>query len=765
MSSTMAELMQTRVITLSDHLTPSYADNLLNAPNEHVALQPMDMSRNLIRIMFPDYKNDDHIAHIVPSDRLQPNQLKNVMQHRTMVIDNPGFKWPMFGHREDQWESAQLKVPNPILLPLFPRASKQVKLPSGDTETSRILEFTQADLNLYLDTVHQKKRLSHSSSRHHINWLAVFESLEQAVEGLASFEFYPNTTADGTRNECLFVSIHKPNDDDLDTTIAAKFGWLFKQTFPSVGIWTRDFNAYREYRQKAKRFSQYARSPLPILVSESFSSRWLPYQGVSKGIIDKNPLDWWFAARDAGLSSCPMPGWRLDANHLVWHSKPKVLGVGGFGRVISTEYHISQLRSGKRFTHAGHRKILQHADTKFKGWGKIPVAVAVKYVKGGYASQPHHLLRTMYEKCWSIMLELLPPARANTSQGVLEFDARYITKTFGYITHDNYIGLVMEHMHSNLADQIDAYAATLKYVAQRDYVSSSVSFQQGYDGLTGGGNNLSSTNNTNMAPSPQFVSQISLEEEASVGEAMDDLNFPVVLAKLGLDGLPRGDFEMDLRHINQQIQPRSPMWMNQDGYETPQAVDMDELTREYKKFLRKLPDGRRTPTEWIGGMVNVAHALAFMHLHGLVHRDLKPANILFDDKGVGKLADLTFVMEMRTVDTIAGTTGYIPPGLSEIGITRMLEGAAPGTGHVQNSEGYYDYPDGAADIYSYGVCLREIAVVRSPDDPIRAALLILGNQCVSMIPGVEGPQSPIINMVDVYLQVTKIYQDALNLGL
>ena len=144
-----------------------------------------------------------------------------------------------------------------------------------------------------------------------------------------------------------------------------------------------------------------------------------------------------------------------------------------------------------------------------------------------------------------------------------------------------------------------------------------------------------------------------------------------------------------------------------------------------------------------------------LHEKNIIHRDLKPANILIAGNGDGKLSDFTFVMYFGVVDSVAGTDGYIAAGLFEIGISNAGIGRAPGQGRLQGSTGYYNYPDAKADIFAFGVCLREIAMVRSPQDPIRIALLTLGNQC----------ENTDTDMENVYLQLVQIETDAIRMGL
>lgn len=72
--------------------------------------------------------------------------------------------------------------------------------------------------------------------------------------------------------------------------------------------------------------------------------------------------------------------------------------------------------------------------------------------------------------------------------------------------------------------------------------------------------------------------------------------------------------------------------------------------------------------EKIGVLHQLAHALAFLHQHGLVHRDLKPSNILITTGGVVKVLD--FGMATHAAEQcptlgesteLAGTPGFMSP--------------------------------------------------------------------------------------------------------
>ena len=329
--------------------------------------------------------------------------------------------------------------------------------------------------------------------------------------------------------------------------------------------------------------------------------------------------------------------------------------------MISTEYDI---RSSPRHALAGHRRIVKFAATRpeLRKSNTVPVTVAVKYIKGGYAEQAHQLLRTMVEKTWCLLLESLPPVMSPNLR--VEFDSRYIVRTFGYITHDNYIGLVMEQMASNLADQIDAYVVTMKYLLQKQQVD----------------NTEESIRFASMGINEPTLSTLHTTVFPGDSESPDDVVIENDNVFANIRGVSGGGFgQWFANGAPSHIHPRTELWRKQPPYEAPQVVDLDELHKEYEKMLQKVPmNVRQTPTKWVTIMKHIAHALNFMHLHGLIHRDLKPANILIAGNGDGKLSDFTFVMYFGVVDSVAGTDGYIAAGLFEIGISNAGIGVRPG---------------------------------------------------------------------------------------
>lgn len=113
--------------------------------------------------------------------------------------------------------------------------------------------------------------------------------------------------------------------------------------------------------------------------------------------------------------------------------------------------------------------------------------------------------------------------------------------------------------------------------------------------------------------------------------------------------------------------------------------------------LASAPLAPRQAVRWVG---QIAVALEFAHVHGVIHRDVKPANILINHHGDAVLTDFGIAQSASKTGAFApsiGTLRYMAP--------EQLDGGEVGP---------------PADIYSLGVLLHEVLTGRSPysaDDP------------------------------------------------
>jgi serine/threonine protein kinase len=107
--------------------------------------------------------------------------------------------------------------------------------------------------------------------------------------------------------------------------------------------------------------------------------------------------------------------------------------------------------------------------------------------------------------------------------------------------------------------------------------------------------------------------------------------------------------------------------------------------------LTKSPPTLEETTRWLS---EIAAALEYAHLHGVIHRDIKPANILIDHHGRALLADFGIAQSAQKSGTFApslGTLRYMSP--------EQLEGKAATP---------------QSDVYSLGVVLHESLTGRVP---------------------------------------------------
>ena len=168
--------------------------------------------------------------------------------------------------------------------------------------------------------------------------------------------------------------------------------------------------------------------------------------------------------------------------------------------------------------------------------------------------------------------------------------------------------------------------------------------------------------------------------------------------------------------------------LNHDGIVPVHDVGVDgDICFIVSDFLEggsladRLSKGRPSTQEAIRWISEVADALEFAHIHGIVHRDIKPANILIDRHGRAKLADFGIAQSSVKTGEFApslGTLRYMSP--------EQLEGKPA---------------DNRSDIYSLALVLYELLTGQLPYSSLEPSVvrreIVEGR--VRLLPSVPSP--------------------------
>jgi serine/threonine-protein kinase len=152
---------------------------------------------------------------------------------------------------------------------------------------------------------------------------------------------------------------------------------------------------------------------------------------------------------------------------------------------------------------------------------------------------------------------------------------------------------------------------------------------------------------------------------------------------------------------------------------------------EGETLAAHLARGPMRPRDAAALLAEIARAVHFAHVRGILHRDLKPSNILLDGQGRPHITDFGLAKRTATNDdpqgasltqsgNLVGTPAYIAPEM------------------VSNRRGQ---PSTASDVYSLGVILYEMITGRPPfqaPTPVDTLLLVLDQDPVR--PGALNPK-------------------------
>jgi serine/threonine protein kinase len=171
------------------------------------------------------------------------------------------------------------------------------------------------------------------------------------------------------------------------------------------------------------------------------------------------------------------------------------------------------------------------------------------------------------------------------------------------------------------------------------------------------------------------------------------------------------------------------------------AIVLDLCGDSLQNIIEQTLHGKRTPIPWkwrIKIAIDIAAAISFMHVCGVLHLDLRPGNVLVDESYVARLCDFGAAATMSDINIInqngvgvsgAGlcyTPGYAPPDFGQ-----------PGTLITERN-----------DLYAFGQILKDLTM-NSKTIPPQIDLLI--SAC-------QDPKTP-LTADDVCHLVSEIYDN------
>ena len=171
-----------------------------------------------------------------------------------------------------------------------------------------------------------------------------------------------------------------------------------------------------------------------------------------------------------------------------------------------------------------------------------------------------------------------------------------------------------------------------------------------------------------------LIEQIGIGGFAEVWLAKDRSNGKLVAYKKIRQILDERMTAAFIREITTMAQADHPFFLKLLGFsEKPPLVIISEYIPNsslYKFRQSKSKRSMLTPTVRTQIAMGVAHAMAFLHAHGIIHRDLKSTNVLLDDNLLPKLCDFGVArfynsLSNEPMTQSAGTPNWIAPEMQQ----------------------------------------------------------------------------------------------------